>query len=355
MPVKIECHWEKAIFQEKQSPIERSSHGISVIGGVLYVFGGENTARVPIDSSVYVLDIANQNLKDGSAAWRKIEAQSNSPEPRIAHTQAVVGSKIYIFGGRQGITMDESPLNDMHCFDTKTETWTKVAAKSNNVPCPRSFHQMVSVGSSLFVFGGCGNAGRMSDLHEFKTDSLTWTAHSNEFKIGEDGNNEAIKGRGGSSLVASSCGNKLFLLGGFAGKEMDDIHIYDLKKSAWTYLKDVTLPFPRSVCISAGIQIAGKGNYVSLFGGEVEESTKGHEGAGGFSNELTLINEESLEITTAAPTDDKNGLPLQRGWSSGCSLSNGDKNRLVVFGGLSGNDEAPKRLSDLWICTISAN
>ena len=86
----------------------------------------------------------------------------------------------------------------------------------------------------------------------------------------------------------------------------------------------------------------------------MEESTKGHEGAGGFSNELTLIHEESLEIVSAAPTNDKNGRPLQRGWSSGCSLSNGEKNKLAVFGGLSGNDETPTRLNDLWICTISA-
>ena len=179
MPVKIECNWEKASFQDKQSPIDRSSHAISIIGDVLYVMGGENTARVPIDSAVYALDISNQNLKDGSAAWRKIEVQKNSPSPRIAHSQAVIGNRIYIFGGRQGITMDESPLNDLHYFDTQTETWTEVVFKGGNAPSARSFHKMVSVGSSLFVFGGCGNAGRMSDLHEFDTNSLVWTEHSN--------------------------------------------------------------------------------------------------------------------------------------------------------------------------------
>ena len=112
--------------------------------------------------------------------------------------------------------------------------------------------------------------------------------------------------------------------------------------------------FFRITFLKLWFKIAGKGPYVALFGGEVEESTKGHEGAGGFSNELTLINEESLEITTAAPINDESGMPLQRGWSSGCSMSNEAKNQLVVFGGLTGNDEAPKRLNDLWICTISA-
>ncbi|XP_066915449.1 uncharacterized protein [Clytia hemisphaerica] len=352
MSVKIDCSWEKVAFQEKESPIDRSSHAISIIGDVLYVMGGENMARVPIDSSVYALNISKQNLKDGLTTWRKIDAQGNSPVPRIAHSQAVIGNRIYIFGGRQGITMDESPLNDLHCFDTVTETWTEVAVKGGVAPSARSFHQMVSVGTSLFIFGGCGAAGRMSDLNEFDTKTSVWTEHNNEF-IAENGNVEQIKGRGGASLVASNCGTKIFLLGGFSGKEMDDIYIYDLKSKVWKYTKELKLPDPRSVCISAGMQIPGKGRYIAIFGGEISESSKGHEGAGGFSNQLILLNEDTLEVTIVNPTNDENGMPLQRGWSSGCSLPS-NKSQLAIFGGLSGNDENPTRLGDLWICTIAS-
>ena len=45
------------IFLQKL-PIERSSHAISIIGETLYLFGGENVARVPIDSSIYVVNIS---------------------------------------------------------------------------------------------------------------------------------------------------------------------------------------------------------------------------------------------------------------------------------------------------------
>ena len=48
-----------------------------------------------------------------------------------------------------------------------------------------------------------------------------------------DGKIQTIIGRGGASLVASKAGDKLFLIGGFAGKEMDDIYIYDLNKKVW--------------------------------------------------------------------------------------------------------------------------
>ena len=67
-----------------------------------------------------------------------------------------------------------------------------------------------------------------------------------------------------------------------------------------------------------------------------------------------MINEESLEITTAASQENEEiNLQLKRGWSAGCSLSDGYKNQLAVFGGLTGNDDDPKWLNDLWICTIS--
>ena len=178
MSSTFELNWKKYSSCQGTGPIERSSHGMSVISDTLYIFGGENTARIPIDSSMYVIKLSQDEGEKCLPTWRKIEPSSNSPVPRIAHSQAVIGDRIYIFGGRQGITMEESPLNDLHYFDVKTETWTEVQPKKGAVPSPRSFHQMVSIKSSLFVFGGCGNDGRMSDLYEFNTLDGTWTVLS---------------------------------------------------------------------------------------------------------------------------------------------------------------------------------
>ena len=70
-----------------------------------------------------------------------------------------------------------------------------------------------------------------------------------------DGNEKRIKVRGGASLVASHCGTKLFLLGGYDGQEMDDIYIYDLKKKVWANLKELKLPKARSVSVSTGLHV----------------------------------------------------------------------------------------------------
>ena len=154
--VKIESHWEQAKFQEHESPVERSSHGISEVDGVLYVFGGEDAAKVPVDSSVYALDVLNQNLQDGSAAWRKIGPSKNSPIPRVAHAQATIGSKIYVFGGQSlGTLKVQSVLNDLYYFDAKTEEWQIRMREVQGSICVASVFQVMFgyFGNDYFLSG----------------------------------------------------------------------------------------------------------------------------------------------------------------------------------------------------------
>ena len=129
-------------------PSQRSSHGLSVIGDTAYVFGGEHVARTPIDSHVHCFDL-------NARTWAVAEASGAVPPPRIAHSQAAVGTTIYVFGGRQSVTMEEKPLNDLHSFDVATGAWAQVAPAdaSGAVPAVRSFHKMAAVGSTLYVFG----------------------------------------------------------------------------------------------------------------------------------------------------------------------------------------------------------
>ena len=82
-----------------------------------------------------------------------------------------------------GTTMHESPLNDLHFFDVKNNTWNEVLKPDDTFPMERSFHQMVSVGKSLFIFGGCGKKGRMSDLHEFNTETSKWIKHTEIYSV----------------------------------------------------------------------------------------------------------------------------------------------------------------------------
>jgi N-acetylneuraminic acid mutarotase len=72
-----------------------------------------------------------------------------------------------------GIEMGEGSMNDLYSFDSKSGVWSKLDTKGSP-PEARSFHAMVAVGSTLYVFGGCGKGGRLNDLHLFDTAALEW-------------------------------------------------------------------------------------------------------------------------------------------------------------------------------------
>ena len=75
---------------------------------------------------------------------------------------------------------------------------------------------------------------------------------------------------------------------------------------------------------------------------------KGHEGAGGFSNACQFFDGKTGKFLGTKKNDPQ---PLQRGWTSAAVL--GDESRLIVFGGLSGDDENPTRLNDLRVLKVN--
>ena len=334
------------------SPCSRSSHGVSCIKiglkTCIVVIGGEHIARTPIEDSAQSVWFADQS-SDGGWKWRSIAASSKSsavsPPPRVAHAQTSIGDKIYIFGGRQGITMDEKPLSDMWVLDCSgslgEETWSEVTYSSGSSPPEaRSFHKMVSIGTNLYVFGGCGASGRLADLHKFDTTNNTWT---------DLGASAKLRGRGGANLIQLDGGNRLAVVAGFAGEETNDGHIFDVAQSTWEAegMSGLAELRPRSVCVSA--YVPSKGVAV-VFGGEVDPSDRGHEGAGGFEDDVVILDGKTGAFKEAIrKPDTAETWPEQRGWSAGDIL---DGATLYVFGGLSGDDKDPRRLDDLWQCDI---
>ena len=51
---------------------ERSSHGVSVVGDRLYVFGGEHSARNPIGSELHSLQLAGPD----QPRWQEVRTPS---------------------------------------------------------------------------------------------------------------------------------------------------------------------------------------------------------------------------------------------------------------------------------------
>ena len=190
----------------------------------------------------------------------------------------------------------------------------------------------------LYVFGGCDDGGRLADLHQFDTISRVWK------RLPDPPN---VEGRGGAVFEAAPDGRSLWLVGGFAGRETNDILKFDLDSQSWTRYPSEWLR-PRSVCASFSL-----GGAVFVLGGEVSPSDRGHEGAGGFASDMFGVNTfTGGQVHVSMTPTVRDSLPLARGWGGAATLSN---DSAVLFGGLSGDDQTPERLNDAWLITVSGS
>ena len=156
-----------------------------------------------------------------------------------------------------------------------------------------------------------------------------------------------IAGRGGPALAVSRDGCEVYAACGYSGEENDDVHVFDVKTKVWR------------VCVTAGSGLfearsvvgsctlpAAQGGGVVIFGGETATSAKGHDGAGNFTNDVVHICSATGSASVAAAAGDVR--PCVRGWMAMASWEEGGDGGAVMFGGLTGDDEAPVRLADTW-------
>lgn len=247
----------------------------------------------------------------------------------MAHAQALIGSSLYIYGGRQGVNVGDGDLNDMHKLDLSTGEWSAIAP-GNEGPSARSFHQMCAAGGKLHVFGGCPGHDRASDLWTFDPETLMW-------QIRPEG---GMRGRGGAGFIADLDEANLYVIAGFAGEETNDCYSFNLASESWSTIPSESLR-PRSV-----FGLCALLDKIVIFGGEVDPSAHGHSGAGDFANDVVVLDTNEKTFVNHGCE----GAPLGRGWTR---IAANSHQSFILFGGLAGNDEAPLRLDDLWQCDLS--
>ncbi|KAI7774170.1 hypothetical protein LA080_009218 [Diaporthe eres] len=218
------------------------------------VTGSENIADGPDPSSSKGKGPAHADFDRSSLG--------DVPSPRVGHATAVIGNRIFLFGGRGG--PDLAPLEEhgrVWVFDTKTHLWSYLdpllpaagpispafADKRHHYPAARSYHSAAgldqprdfatretktatwaewaqgdnpAVGQvannsrdedddgygTLIVHGGCFAEGRANDTWAFDVRSRVW----------QELPSAPGKPRGGTSLGVA--GSRLWRFGGFNGE-----------------------------------------------------------------------------------------------------------------------------------------
>lgn len=410
MPLKAKFH---RISTGMQLP--RSSHSLSVIKGRAYIFGGEIRPREPIDNAMHIFTLPSSGVSE--ADYKSVPAEASDtngeiPATRVGHTAATIDDRIYIFGGRGG--PDMKPLEEngrVWCFDTFTATWSHLdpvqgtpfpaarsyhAATANEHPLPsKEDHTINPIGSpdpeahgTVFIHAGCPASGRLADLWAFDVAARTWSQYPDA----------PGPPRGGPSLAFAK--NRLYRFGGFDGSnelggQIDYLEIavnlfndkggkgelsVFAKTGKWesvSFIANAKGPGNRSV---AGLQpiTTGQGrNYLLLLLGERDPSSKGHEGAGAFWNDVwsyelgpdqktaaslknkvrSLVGAHNAEGTWAevkiseAVTEETGGAhPGERGWFASAQAQDLDAGGVILFGGINGKNE---RLGDGWFLTVN--
>ncbi|KAK3269191.1 hypothetical protein CYMTET_22351 [Cymbomonas tetramitiformis] len=136
----------------------------SSVGSHVYIIGGarnvlqyrtlHNTDPV---NDTYILSLETRDWMDNAAVAPATAEDTFTA--RQLHSAAVVGSVVYVHGGRASGNVDydlADALDDTFALDTATLTWRKVAAGGPRSGCQAA---MVASDSMLYWFGGTDSAG----------------------------------------------------------------------------------------------------------------------------------------------------------------------------------------------------
>ncbi|XP_022637078.1 nitrile-specifier protein 5 isoform X3 [Vigna radiata var. radiata] len=303
----------------------RSSHAIAVVAQKVYAFGGEFVPRVPVDNNLHVFDLE-------TLTWSVADASGDIPPPRVGVTMAAVGETIYVFGGRDG---EHNELNELYSFDTRANKWALIS-RGDIGPPNRSYHSMTADDRHVYVFGGCGVHGRLNDLWAFDAVEGKWVEFPSP--------GESCKGRGGPGLAVAE--GKIWVVYGFSGEEMDDVHCFNLAHKTWTQVETSGLkPTARSVFCTLG-----NGKHIIVYGGEIDPSDQGHLGAGQFSGELYALDTDTLEWKRLEDKVNSDSHPGPRGWCAFAGARRDGRQGLLVYGG---NSPSNDRLDDIFFLALS--
>ncbi|KAJ7784411.1 hypothetical protein B0H16DRAFT_1356442 [Mycena metata] len=164
------------------------------------------------------------------------------PAKLVGASTTVVGSKMYLFGGR--LVTERRMVADLYVFDLETYNWEKIVPfPDDDVPRARYFHSVDTWNNQLIVFGGMSNEPDspnpdelcvLNDVRFFDIASRRWLPPS---RLNTP---ENLLPRARYAQLSSVTGDRLFIIGGqdFYNTWLDDVCVYDLLAKTWSERRD---------------------------------------------------------------------------------------------------------------------
>ncbi|GIL58353.1 hypothetical protein Vafri_13410 [Volvox africanus] len=142
-----------------------AGHTATAWNGKLYVLGGHTKAKGSTGMSLRVVDPVARTVEQP-------ETSGQVPTSRGGHTATLLGSKLWIIGGEDSA---RRALSDVHVLDLETMEWSSPQV-SGKAPLGRSASCATGLlDRYIILFGGGSVATCFSDLHMLDTQELTWS------------------------------------------------------------------------------------------------------------------------------------------------------------------------------------
>ncbi|KAL4239030.1 Kelch domain-containing protein 2 [Mactra antiquata] len=165
--------WEKVIPKSEQQPCPRDKFIGCHANNKLYYFGGygykyDDYDKYLIETGKFVVDYSHSNVTGKGwndqlvvfdieeKTWSDPGCKGIAPLARAAHASILLGNTLYIFGGRH----QDRRLNDLHCLNIDTLTWSGELHTEGPIPCGRSWHTFTAISKDQgFMYGGYSHSG----------------------------------------------------------------------------------------------------------------------------------------------------------------------------------------------------
>ena len=314
--------WNRLPTEMGTPPRPRVEMAFTSYDDLLIVHGGRTLGVNP----TLMNDIYEYNLT--TETWKHLPQPATRPSPRSRHTMVSFDDFEHqkpvaiLFGGDtlQGFS------DEMWIFDIVHGTWQKPAFAAT--PWPRVGHAMSAVGSHVYIAGGSGLGGVLTDV---------WQLDMKDISAGWKSLPMLPSARVDAAMVATS--ESLFFLGGRvhpAAAPGNNLWILNLTTaSSWT-------EFPNRYGPRRALHnLHMVDEQLILFGGADGTTT-------GSGDLLTLNLTQGVWVTRTAPKVDSRGNLIDQVAREG-ARSGLFHNQLVIYGGWSSTEGA---LNDLWTISV---
>eukprot|EP00697_Spironema_sp_BW2_P011756 gnl/Spiro4/27597_TR13730_c0_g1_i3.p1 gnl/Spiro4/27597_TR13730_c0_g1~~gnl/Spiro4/27597_TR13730_c0_g1_i3.p1 ORF type:complete len:799 (-),score=233.97 gnl/Spiro4/27597_TR13730_c0_g1_i3:111-2507(-) len=131
----------------------RKGHSANLVGTLIYIYGGY-TRNARTLSDLFILDTVSMVLFRPSTSAQDSSVTPLQPPAVTGHSMVSINSTLYLFGGCQYGDGKSMCNNKLFLLELDSLEWS-LAPCQGMVPSPRAGHTATLVGSRMYIISGC--------------------------------------------------------------------------------------------------------------------------------------------------------------------------------------------------------